>query len=144
MLERIAKWMAEGGEMPVCRLVGMQVDQVEAGKAVCSMVAEARHHNPFGTVHGGVLCDLSDLAMGMAFMATLNEGEALATVELKINYLRPAKTGRLVAKAHVVHRGRQTGLVECAVENEEGKLVAKAASTCMVVRDERAEVWAAR
>ena len=133
--------MKSGQPMPVCKLVGMEIDHVEEGLSRCSMVAASQHWNPFGTVHGGILCDLTDLTMGMAFMTTLGEGEGLATIELKINFFRPAKTGLLRAEAKVMHRGRSTGFVECEVVDEAGKLVVKASSTCMVVKDERAGFW---
>lgn len=141
MVEDIRKWIEAGNIMPVCKLVGMSVDGVDAGKAKCSMVAGERHWNPFGTVHGGILCDLTDLTMGMAFMTTLGPGEGLATIEMKINFFRPAKIGRLSAEAKVLHRGRLTGFVECEVVDEADKLVVKASCTCMVVRDERAVFW---
>lgn len=131
--------MSSGKSMPVCKLVGLEVDHVEEGLSRCSMIASSQHWNPFGTVHGGILCDLADLAMGMAFFTTLNEGEALATVELKINYFRPAREGKLSAVANVLHKGRSTGFVECVITGEDGKMVVKASSTCMVVKDERAE-----
>jgi len=138
MVEQLRSWMKSGQPMPVCKLVGMEVDHVEEGLARCSMVAATQHWNPFGTVHGGILCDLADLTMGMAFFTTLNEGEALATIELKINYFRPAREGKLSAEAKVLHRGRSTGFVECVVTDDAGKLIVKASSTCMVVKDERA------
>lgn len=133
--------MESGQFIPVCKLIGMQVDGVELGLARCSMEAGPQHHNPFGTVHGGILCDLTDLTMGVAFMSTLEPEQALATIELKINYFRPARTGKLSAEARVVHRGRTTGFVECNVTDEAGKLIARASSTCMVVTDDRAQVW---
>ena len=139
MLDKIRAWMETGSSMPVCRLVGMTVDTVDAGYSLCSLVAREEHWNPFGTVHGGILCDLTDLSMGMAFMTTLQEGEGLATIELKINYFRPARTGKLSAEARVLHRGRSTGFVECNVLDEAGKLIARACSTCTVVQDERVQ-----
>lgn len=132
------KRIAEGRYAPVCHLLRMQVEELEAGRAVVVMEAALDMANPFGTVHGGILCDLADMAMGTAFMSTLEAGQGLATVELKINYLRPVGEGQLRAEAKVTHRGRATGFVECEVRNAEGKLAAKAASTCMIVTDERA------
>ena len=61
------------------------------------MVAEEQHSNPMGTIHGGILCDLADAAMGIAFFSTLEPGESFTTLELKINFLRPFWTGKLVA-----------------------------------------------
>jgi uncharacterized protein (TIGR00369 family) len=92
-----------------------------------------------GTLHGGILCDLADAAMGMAFFSTLEEGESFTTLELKINYLRPFWRGRLVAKGRVVSRGRTVGLAECDVEDVDGRLIARASSTCMALRGDSAE-----
>ncbi len=99
---------------------------------------EERHANPMGTVHGGILCDLADAAMGMSFASTLDEGESFTTLELKINYLRPFWTGRLTARGRVVQRGRTVGMTECDVEDADGRLIARASSTCLVLRDDAA------
>ncbi len=138
MLDTIRAWMRDGDPMPVCALVGMTVEAVESGWCRAGLEVGPQHWTPFGTIHGGILCDLSDLAMGMAFMTTLGEGEALATIELKINYFRPVRQGPLLAEARVVNRGRSTGYVDCEIKDAAGKLIAKAASTCMVTRDDRA------
>ena len=119
---------------PVASLIGFTLLSIEPGRAVIELVADERHANPMGTVHGGILCDIADAAMGIAYAGTLAEGESFTTVELKINFLRPVWRGRLVATGHVVHGGRTTGLVECDVHDEEGRLVARASSTCMTLR----------
>ena len=102
------------------------------------MVADERHSNPMGTIHGGILCDLADAAMGMAYYSTLEPGESFTTLELKINFLRPFWTGRLVARGRVVSRGRTVGMTECDVEDDEGRLIARATSTCLTLRGEAA------
>jgi uncharacterized protein (TIGR00369 family) len=76
--------------------------------------------------------------MGMAFGSTLGAGESVTTVELKINYLRPVWETRLRAEARVVSRGKNLGLVECDVKDEQGRLVARSSSTCYVLRGEQA------
>jgi uncharacterized protein (TIGR00369 family) len=101
------------------------------------MEVDERHHNPLGTLHGGIYCDLADAAMGYAYAATLAEGEAFTTVELKINFLRAVRKGTLTAEARVVKAGRTLGYVECDVKDQTGKLVARAASTCMKLREAR-------
>jgi uncharacterized protein (TIGR00369 family) len=106
---------------------------------VIEFVAEARHANPMGTLHGGILCDIADAAMGMAFASTLDEGETFTTLELKINFLKPVRTGRLVATGRIVKGGRTIGLVECDVVDEKERLVARASSTCMTLRGEEAK-----
>ena len=119
---------------PVGRLLGFVLKSLEPGHAVFEMEADERHHNPMGTLHGGVYCDLADAAMGYAYAATLAEGESFTTVELKINFLRAVRQGKLTAEAKVVKAGSALGYVECAVTDQTGKLVARAASTCLKLR----------
>ena len=124
---------------PVAELLG--VDLVSGGDGLCTMKleAEGRHSNPMGTIHGGILCDLADAAMGMAFFSTLEPGESFTTLELKINFLRPFWTGTLLAHGKVVHRGKTVGMTECDVVDDQGRLVARATSTCLALRGEAAE-----
>jgi uncharacterized protein (TIGR00369 family) len=91
-----------------------------------------------GTLHGGVLCDIADAAMGMAYAATLEDDESFTTLELKINFLRPVWRSRLVADGVVVQRGRTVGLTECSITDEKGRLIAKATSTCLTLRGAQA------
>ena len=140
MLDLIQK--VHRGELPpppVASLIGFELTAIEPGRAVIELVAEARHANPMGTLHGGILCDIADAAMGMAFASTLDEGETFTTLELKINFLKPVWTGRLVATGRVVKGGRTIGLVECDVVDEKERLVARASSTCMTLRGEEAK-----
>jgi uncharacterized protein (TIGR00369 family) len=91
------------------------------------------------TLHGGVLCDVADAAMGVAYLTTLTKGETLATIELKINFLRPVWNAKLQAEARVVHGGKVVGLIECDIFDERRRLVARASSTCMTLRGRLAE-----
>ncbi len=91
-----------------------------------------------GTLHGGILCDLADAAMGVAFASTLQSDESFTTLELKINFLRPMWSGLLKAEAKVVSRGRTVGLVECRITDEKQRLIAQSNSTCMVLAGEKA------
>ena len=124
---------------PAAQLVGFRSVSFGDGKARFEMEADSRHHNPMGTVHGGILCTLADSAMGFAFASTLGPGESFTTLEIKMNYLRPVFEGKLTAAAKVVHRGKMVGLVDCDVFNGEGKLVAHATSTCSVLKGDAAK-----
>src|SRR5215831_19260201 len=124
---------------PIATLLGFTITSVEHGEAVIAFEATARHANPMGTLHGGVLCDIADAAMGMAYASTLAAGETFTTLELKINFLRPFWTGKLGAEAQMVKDGRTIGLVECSVTDTQQRLVARAASTCMTPRGVQAE-----
>jgi uncharacterized protein (TIGR00369 family) len=119
---------------PIGRLLGLVLKAIEPGRAVFEMEADERHHNPMDTLHGGVYCDLADAAMGYAYAATLDEGETFTTVELKINFFRPVREGKLTAEARVVRAGANLGYVECDVKDGDGRLLARAGSTCMKLR----------
>jgi uncharacterized protein (TIGR00369 family) len=124
---------------PVADLLGVEL--VEAGGGECTMRMEAgeQHSNPMGTIHGGILCDIADAAMGMAFFSTLDEGESFTTLELKINYLRPFWTGTLLAHGKVISRGKSVGLTECRIVDAGDRLIAHATSTVMALRGEMAQ-----
>jgi uncharacterized protein (TIGR00369 family) len=129
---------AKANEVPVARLIGFEAKEIADGRATVTLAAGPQHANPMGTLHGGILCDIADAAMGMAFASTLAPDESFTTVELKINFFRPVWQARLTAQGNVVQRGRTIGYVECAISDEENRLVAKAASTCMVLRGQKA------
>ena len=140
-IERAKKWIS--GELPappIAQLIGFRPISFdfENGEVVLEFEAAEKHTNPMGTLHGGVLCDVADLAMGMAFAASLEDGESFTTLELKINFFRPVFKEKLLASAKIVKRGKTVGMVECDVKNESGSLVARVSSTCMVLRGQQA------
>jgi uncharacterized protein (TIGR00369 family) len=123
---------------PAARLIGFDIVSFEPGKAVFEMEAGPQHANPMGTLHGGILCDLADAAMGIAYTTELEDGESFTTLELKINFLKPVWNARLRAEARVVKRGKTVGLVECDVYDEKRSLVARASSTCLTLAGKQA------
>jgi uncharacterized protein (TIGR00369 family) len=124
---------------PIATLLGFRLTSVGYGEAVIAFEAGARHANPMGTLHGGVLCDIADAAMGMAYASTLAEGETFTTLALKINFLKPVWTARLEAIGRVVKAGQTIGLIECDITDEGNNLVARASSTCITLRGRQAE-----
>src|SRR6185295_2975000 len=98
---------------PIAELIGFSVDSIGEGRAVGTLQSGPQHTNPMGTLHGGVLCDLSDAAMGMAFASTLAPDESFTTVALSINFFRPVWQTVLRADARVINRGKNVGYVEC-------------------------------
>jgi uncharacterized protein (TIGR00369 family) len=119
---------------PIAKLIGFELVNAERGRVTIEFEAGPQHWNPMGGLHGGILCDVADAAMGMAFSTTLEEGEAFGTVELKIQFLRPVKTGKLIAEGWVVNGGKTLGYTESEIKDEPGRLIAKAGSTCMILR----------
>jgi uncharacterized protein (TIGR00369 family) len=134
----LAKVRAGEVHVPVAKLIGFHVTSLEPGKAVVEFEAGEQHANPMGTLHGGVLCDIADAAMGMAYAANLGDGETFTTLELKINFLKPVWNARLRATGEVVKQGHTVGLVECDILDDGGSLVARASSTCLTLRGDGA------
>jgi uncharacterized protein (TIGR00369 family) len=132
-----ARW-SNGNETGIAKLIGFRMTSMEPDRAVVEFEPGPEHSNPMGTLHGGVLCDIADAAMGMAWIAGLAEGESFATIELKINFLRPVWSGKLTAEGKVIRRGRSVGYSECEIRDEAGRLVAKSSSTCMTLRGDQA------
>src|ERR1700756_5590789 len=130
---------ARANDIPVARLIGFEAKEIADGRATVILAAGPQHANPMGTLHGGVLCDIADAAMGIAFASTLAPEESFTTVELKINFFRPVWQAQLKAEGTVVRRGHTIGYVECAITDEENRLIAKAASTCITLRGQKAE-----
>jgi uncharacterized protein (TIGR00369 family) len=136
----LALWQAiAAGELPpppVARLLGFDdIESVSEGHVVFRMPPAEEHLNPLGTVHGGVLTTLLDSAMGCAVHTTLPAGAIYTTLELKVNFLRPALPGGAVLRAEgtVVHRGATIALAEAQITDAEtGKLIAHATSTCLI------------
>jgi uncharacterized protein (TIGR00369 family) len=122
----------------IARFLGLTTALLERDHTVVEFEAGPQHANPMGTLHGGLFCDVSDYAMGMAWVSGLTEDETCTTIELKINFLSPFRSGKIVAEARVVRRGRNVGFVECDVRDVGGKLLARASSTCMTLRGHQA------
>ncbi len=123
---------------PVEDIVGFKLIARDNGRAVVLFSPTARHVNPMGTLHGGILCDIADAAMNAAYSTTLQDGETFTTLEMKINYLKPVWRSKLRAEGWVVKAGRTIGLAECDIYDDSGSLVARATSTCMTLRGEAA------
>ena len=120
---------------PIAELLGMRMVSAEVGRVTFELDAGPQHSSPPGTLHGGVLCDLADAAMGCTNVSRLAEDESFATVELKINFLKPVWTGRLTAVGELVKAGRTLAVLACRITDESGSLVAYATSTCMTLRE---------
>ena len=139
MREGMARMLS--GETPppaAATLIGMALTRFGDGEAVVDLAVHDGQLNPMGTVQGGILAALADAAMGWAFMTTLGEGESYTTLEMKANFLKPVRKGRLSARARVKKAGRTAGLVECDVLDDKERLVARASSTCMTLRGAQA------
>ena len=123
---------------PIAKLIGFQMRSVELGISVFELDTGPQHANPMGTLHGGVLGDLIDIACGTAMATSLEDSESFTSLDLSVKFLKPVWTTRLRATATLVKRTRALGLLECEVTDPSGSLVARGYSTCMVLRGDEA------
>jgi uncharacterized protein (TIGR00369 family) len=125
----VKKWVDGDVELaPIATLLDVRPIALGNGEARVELTASERLHNAMGTVHGGIFCDLADVAMGAALATVAAEGETFSTLQLQMSYFQPVVNGTLRAHARVVRRGRGTAHLECDIEDADQRLVARATS----------------
>ena len=123
----------------ISRTLGIRVVEVGPGTATVEIDADAAiHGNQQGTVHGGLLSELADAAIGTAHSTLMAEGESFTSIELKVNFFRPVWKSTLRAVARPVQSGRTLTHYHCEILRDDGKVAALAVSTVMTLRGERA------
>ena len=140
---------AETGEAPaagsrfiypptIAKTLGFRLIEVGTGTATIELMASTEvHANPMGTIHGGVLCDIADAAIGTAHATSLQEDESFTSIDLQINFFRPVWNGRIRAVAKPVNVGRQISRYVCDILRDDDKLVAQVSSTVMTLRGDQ-------
>lgn len=129
----VEKWLAGELELaPITTLLGVRPVALGEGEARVELTAGERLHNAMGTVHGGILCDLADVAMGAALATVTADGESFTTLQLQMSYFLPVVDGQVGAHARVIRRGRGTAHLECDLQDSEDRLVARATSVCAI------------
>jgi len=125
---------------PYYKLLGMEVVEMGEGSSRLRMPFDEKLIQPAGVVHGGAVGSLADSAVAVALLSMLEPGTDIATVEMKINFLAPVRSGVLFADAKVAWRGTRLALGEVDVTDENGGPVAKSLMTYMVMpRQEQGE-----
>lgn len=124
----------------ISQMLGFRIVAVGEAMAVVEFDADAqRHGNQQGTVHGGMLCELADAAIGTAHSTLMEPGQSFTSIDLKAAFLRPVWRSRLCARAWAEHRGRTISHYRCEIERDDGKTVASIASAVMTLRGEHAQ-----
>lgn len=117
-------------ESPVNAWVGLETVSMEDGEAVLRLPTRSEMTNYQGTVHGGLIALLADATMGRAVASTLSDRSRQANFDLKVSFIGAARVGSVLrAQARLLHRGRRTGVAECRIEDERGRLIATATAT---------------
>jgi hypothetical protein len=106
----------KANDVAIARLIGFEAKEIEAGRAVLTLAAGPQHANPMGTLHGGVLCDVADAAMGIAFAATLAPDEFLSPcMDGAIASRGQSRASRKPDGLHRVRNHGRTGTARCEV-----------------------------
>ena len=132
--ELYKEWSARG----MLANVGARIIEVEHGKLVLAAELTTESHS-FPTsrgpiVHGGAIATLADEALASVAFTEADEGETTVTADLKVDFLRPARPGTLIARASVRHRTRRLAFCETTVEHDQGEVVAEARAVIAYVR----------
>ena len=120
---------------PIAETMAMRILEVDRGRVVWEAEPGEHLYNPIGTVHAGFVTTLLDSAMGTAFVSTAEAGTRWTTLELKANFTRAitAETGPVRCTGTIVHPGRTVVTTEAKAEDGEGRLLAHATSTILVL-----------
>ncbi|HLG14045.1 MAG TPA: PaaI family thioesterase [Blastocatellia bacterium] len=107
------------------RLVGLELDSIEPGKARLSVEVRQELMQLQGVMHGGAIATLIDTAVAFAIIGASEPGDRFTTVEMKVNYLAAIREGRVTAEARLIRDGRRIVVAECDVWDSSGRLAAK-------------------
>ena len=119
---------------PFFELLSMKIIDIGPGFSVVEIELSQKHLQPFGFVHGGVFASIVDAAAFWAiFYQIENQNAGATTVDVKLNYLAPAVSGKLIAKGRQIKLGKTLGYAEAEVSTESGKLLAHGTSTLILL-----------
>ena len=130
--DHVAALRAHVNNCPYFNLISMKIDTLEMGRSILEVDVQKKHLQPYGIVHGGVYASLIDAAAFWAAYSTI-EGSSMTTVEMKLNYLRPAASGRFIARGKSIKTGKTICLSEATVFDDEEKMLAHGTATLMVL-----------
>jgi uncharacterized protein (TIGR00369 family) len=113
------------------QFLGVRVRTVSPGRMVATIEAREELHNPFGSMHGGVIAGLVDHVLGAVLYPVIPRGHWAATTEFKLNYLAPVREGTVTAEASIISMTRRTAVVRVEVSND-GRAVCSAQGTVLI------------
>jgi len=119
---------------PAADVLGWELVSIDpdAGTIELAFTATEQFLNPIGVIQGGFLAAMLDDTMGPALVATLGPGMFAPTADLHVQFLRPARPGRLTGRGRVVRRGKDVAFLAGELADESGQIVATATATAMI------------
>lgn len=122
---------------PFWSLINMDLVDVKKGWAKVRLPYDKKLDHAYGSAHGAAVFAPADSAVAMALQGLVEKDEVFTTVEMKINYIRPFSKGEIIAEAAITHKGGNIAIGEVDVRDSQGRLVAKALATYMIMKRER-------
>lgn len=118
------------------KYIGAEVIDLSDGYAQLAFEIQPHHKQHLGVVHGGAIATLADHTGWYAVISELDSGFTSVTIEIKINYLKPAYGDILRAEAKVVNRTKRTAFatIEIFAKNT---LIAYATGTYAVIKEQQ-------
>ena len=118
---------------PFNQWAGMDLVSVGDGRAELAMDLKPHHFNPQGIVHGGILTALADTSIGLALRSRLRPGLTHRTAQLNVHFLAKGEGSRIVGRARALHSGQRMGYGEAEVVDGQGRVLARATATFIVL-----------
>ena len=109
--------------------LGLETIRCADGECVMELELDSRHMSRARRAHGGVLFSMLDTVMGRAVITRLPAGRGCATLEAKINYFRPAQSGRIRAEGRAIRLTRRTAYAEGTLLDAEGNMLARSSGS---------------
>jgi uncharacterized protein (TIGR00369 family) len=122
-------WKAGTYPSPATKTLGIKILELSEGRSLVEMMVDPKHHNMSATMHGGIMADIADAAMGIAIATTISPEEDFTTMEMNVSFYRPHIKGPLRAEGTVAKRGKRVAFAEAVLTNEDKQIVAKANGT---------------
>ena len=123
---------AEIDGSPFVRHMGMRITDLAWGRATFEMTPADFRLQPLGVVHGGNIATLIDSAAFWAcYLSMGSDEDGLTSVDLKLNYLSPARVEALRSTGTLIKAGKTLSYAEADVRTGDGRLVAHGTSTLM-------------
>ena len=122
---------------PFAELLDIRPGESAAGVGTAFMTVADKHRQRAGAVQGGILVALADYAFFRACRSVLKEGEHAVTIELKLNFIAPAREGDLTARSVIKSRGGRIIVADMEIMGPDGNLIATGLGTYMTVYDRR-------
>ena len=119
---------------PAAVLLGWELVEIDPGQGTIEVAFEAGEQflNPVGFVQGGFLAAMLDDTLGPALVATLPQDQFAPTLDLHVQFLRPARPGRIVGRGRIVQRGRDVCYLAGELVAPDAKTVAVATATALI------------